>query len=1052
MNPIVENVFDGMKQLFSTGLTIRNYRGHTLKPKDIYNPSAVGDLMTNYLGSRYKNMHSTLDVLTNSNQYLPIQGMRLMMFRDYELMDQDPIIHCLSGDTRVSTLEGFFTMTELTEKYKNDEFFEVWAWDKDTSQYVIGQAHHPRQTGIKNVIELHLDNNEVVKCTADHLIMLKDGSYKKAGELTVSDSIMPFLYKNKKYMYIKSKHSAFKPVHRYIYEDIFEHTLTKDDNIHHINKNKYDNRTVNLQKMTATEHSKLHGIDIVSQTIKGEKIKNTKKINSENEKNRIEKIKKWYSNPINKKAQSELMKIIMNVAETKEKISNSIKKLWKDDLYRETALSGLKEWQNSDEGKRFMSAHASKINFERWNGPDNEEYRKKVAKTFSNVVSKLWENPEWKAWKSTHHSETMKLKYKNNPELRLQVRRPVKLNGRYKSFINNDELLLAVSKCNNKSDLKSIDIPIENNRAKYNFITRRLKQCGYSSFDDFKLKYEYSNHKIIKIVDNNEIMPVYDLTVDIFQNFCLEAGIVVSNSALDLYAEETTVKSELGQVLRIQSEDETIRVILENLFYDVLNIEFNLLHWVRTFVKYGDHFLKLNLVEKLGVVDFVQLSPYDVTRVENVNRETGKSETIYKVEGQQYRGVINEYEMVHFRLLTDSNFLPYGKSMIEGGRRIWKQVNLMEDAMLISRIMRAPQKRVFKIEVGNIHPNEIETYMQNVINQMKKVPFIDPQTGDYNLQYNMQNITEDFYLPVRGTESGNSIDTLNGLEYNSIDDINYLKDKLLAALRIPKAFLGFEEAVGSKNLLASEDIRFARTIERIQKVLISELNKIARIHLHMQGYDIEKINSAFSLQLVSPSIIFEQERMELWKSRLELGNSLKESHLFSEDYIYKTIFKFSDEEVEENRKLVIEDMKRQNRLTQILESGNDPVMTDAYVTTSGAVVDPNDPSIVKSDGMTPPGQIPKGQKGYQPTNPVARQENVADSDTNYNSPFKPGTGAEEMRGSNKLDKKNGTETRGGSPLAVEEKEISLEDDELFSKMNVINEDIFVLSNKLKNIL
>ena len=192
--------------------------------------------------------------------------------------------------------------------------------------------------------------------------------------------------------------------------------------------------------------------------------------------------------------------------------------------------------------------------------------------------------------------------------------------------------------------------------------------------------------------------------------------------------------------------------------------------------------------------------------------------------------------------------------MVEGTRKVWKQLMLMEDAMLIHRIMRAPEKRIFRLDIGNIPPAEVDNYMEKVISKMKKAPYVDENTGDYNLKYNMQNITEDFFLPVRGGDSGTSIDSLPGLTYEAIDDIEYLRNKLLASLRVPKAFLGFEEEVGSKATLAAEDVRFARTIERIQRITISELTKIAIIHLYAQGFtDAELVN--FELSITNPSTI-----------------------------------------------------------------------------------------------------------------------------------------------------------------------------------------------------
>jgi hypothetical protein len=294
------------------------------------------------------------------------------------------------------------------------------------------------------------------------------------------------------------------------------------------------------------------------------------------------------------------------------------------------------------------------------------------------------------------------------------------------------------------------------------------------------------------------------------------------------------MKDDFGDVLRISSNNDNTKKILHNLFYDVLNIEFNLWPWVRNMCKYGDLYLKLDVTEEIGVMNVTPLSAYEIIREEGMDIENP-----YHVQFKQLGGgniVYENFEIAHFRLLTDSNFLPYGRSMIEGGRKVWKQLTLMEDAMLIHRIMRAPEKRIFKIDVGNIPPNEVDNYMQKIINQMRKTPYVDQQTGDYNLKFNMQNMLEDYFLPVRGGQSGTEIDTLAGMEFTGIDDIEYLRNKMMAALKVPKAFIGYEEGVSGKATLAAEDIRFARTIERIQRIVISELHKIAIIHLAAQGY------------------------------------------------------------------------------------------------------------------------------------------------------------------------------------------------------------------------
>lgn len=237
--------------------------------------------------------------------------------------------------------------------------------------------------------------------------------------------------------------------------------------------------------------------------------------------------------------------------------------------------------------------------------------------------------------------------------------------------------------------------------------------------------------------------------------------------------------------------------------------------------------------------------------------------------------------------------------------------------------MRAPEKRIFKIDVGNIPPNEVDNYMQKIINSSKKTPFVDEKTGDYNLKFNIQNLIEDYYMPVRGSDTGTSIDTLKGLEYNMVDDINYLKGKLMAALKIPKAFLGYEEDVNGKATLAAQDVRFAKTIERIQRVIVSELTKIAIVHLYAQGIQDSSLTD-FHLELTIPSKIYEQERVELYSSKVQLIQSMQGTKMFSKEWMYNAIMGMAKDEQDEMTLQVLDDTKQMFRLSQIETQGVDP--------------------------------------------------------------------------------------------------------------------------------
>ena len=433
------------------------------------------------------------------------------------------------------------------------------------------------------------------------------------------------------------------------------------------------------------------------------------------------------------------------------------------------------------------------------------------------------------------------------------------------------------------------------------------------------------------------------LRTQLYSEYDLMDQDAIIASALDIIADESTLKNDMGEVLSIRSSNEDIQKILYNLFYDILNIEFNMWSWVRQMCKYGDFFLKMEISEKFGVYNVRPYTAFQIARKEGFNPENPE-EVVFEFNPDGFTGgdsgyysgpsqtpspnVIrfDNYEMAHFRLISDVNYLPYGRSYIEPARKLYKQYALMEDAMLVHRIVRAPEKRTFYVNVGAIPPNEIDAFMQKTVSSLKRTPYVDPKTGQYNLKYNMQNMLEDFYIPVRGNDTSTRIETTPGLTYDGIQDVEYLRDKLFAALKVPKAFLGYEKDLEGKATLAAEDIRFARTIDRVQRILISELNKIALVHLYSQGYRDEGLTN-FSLEMTTPSIIYDQEKIELLKSKTELAQQMLDQKLLPTDWIYDNVFHFSEDQYDEYRDLIREDTKRGFRLKQIEEEGNDPVET-----------------------------------------------------------------------------------------------------------------------------
>lgn len=380
----------------------------------------------------------------------------------------------------------------------------------------------------------------------------------------------------------------------------------------------------------------------------------------------------------------------------------------------------------------------------------------------------------------------------------------------------------------------------------------------------------------------------------------------IISAALDIFADESVLKFEDGEMIKIFSENEQIKVILDSLFNDILNLEFNLWPWIRNLVKYGDFYFHPIMQENYGITDFELFSVYDVARVENLD-----GTITFDVNGEKY----DDFEIIHIRLLSDSNFFPYGRSMIEGGRKVWRQLCLVEDAMLIHRIMRAPEKRIFKIDVGNLAPKDVNSYMEKVIAEMKKEPYLDAE-GNINLEFNLHNMMEDIFMPVRGGKSGTEISTLPSPQYDGIADVEYLRGKLMASLKIPRQFLNYTENSEGKATLAAMDLRFARTIERIQSVILSELYNLAYIHLTLQGFSKKELLD-FSLELNNPSIVYQQEKLSFLTQKISVAKDLKDLNMFSTDYIYKNIFKLSDGEIKHEIDKLFLDKKRDGILTMM---------------------------------------------------------------------------------------------------------------------------------------
>jgi len=378
------------------------------------------------------------------------------------------------------------------------------------------------------------------------------------------------------------------------------------------------------------------------------------------------------------------------------------------------------------------------------------------------------------------------------------------------------------------------------------------------------------------------------------------------SAALDIYGEESTTVDQNGYMLQIYSESKRIKSILVDLFNNVLDINTNLPMWTRNTAKYGDNFVYLKLDAEKGIIGCQQLPNIEIERLErgmaakSANVDEPKENKGLRFKWKAKDMEFNSWEIAHFRLLGDDRKLPYGTSMLEKARRIWKQLLLSEDAMLIYRTSRAPERRVFKVYVGNMDDKDVEPYVQRVANKFKRDQVVDSKTGNVDLRFNQMAVDQDYFIPVRDPAAPSPIDTLPGAQnLAEIADIEYIQKKLLTALRVPKAFLGFEEVVGEGKNLSLQDIRFARTINRIQKCMIAEMNKIAIIHLFLLGFEDELSN--FTLALTNPSTQADLLKIDVFKEKLlaykDAVTAIEGIAPVSVTWAKKHILGMSDEEI-----------------------------------------------------------------------------------------------------------------------------------------------------------
>lgn len=862
----------------------------TTQSKQDYDKQKLELQQQNYLESQWQRVDSEL-----YQKAVYYETSRIASYMDYEAMEFTPEISaaldimaeesCLIGSTMIPLLNGTNISIEdlYRKKYTN---FWVYGIKIDENKIKPSIVKGVIYKGIKDVYKITLDDETEIKCTGDHKWLTFDNRWVNTLNLNVGDSLKSIYTKKSKNGYEKVSLTGFWKdfdlTHRIVAEDQLKterDLLNENDKsntqriiIHHKSFNKLNNEPSQLEYMFWDDHQKLH-TDLNSDRWKNDEYVNKmKKIFSETSKNTWSKLSK--EERYEKRSKEVKNFILKTTKEERKKIFG-----------REGEINGMFNVRRY--GKDNPNYYTDKNHL---NDINKEEYIKYISSIRGNRIN-LIKNK----FNLTEQSVILFNK-KLCEEYHLQRIEDI-------NFIMNEAFSIKkikeyiISSKNPKREFKKY---CEINNTNPRDLRRFIKKRGYTNWSD--IISTMGNHRVVKIeyIGKEKVYDLVGSSVDSTFGVSCNNGMIISHNC---------TPSEQGKVLTIQSNSKRVKSVLEDLFYNVLDIQTNLPMWTRNTCKYGDNFVYLKIDNKKGVLGSSQLTNIEIERREeglfptqkegNTTQEQKKKQVIF--HWREKAMDFNPWEVAHFRLLGDDRRLPYGTSVLEKARRIWKQMLLAEDAMLVYRVVRAPERRVFKIYVGNIDDKDVDAYIQKVANKFKRQQIVDQKSGQVDLRYNTLAVDQDYFVPVRDPNAPSPIDTLAGASnLDQIADIEYIQKKLLTALRVPKSFLGFDEAAGDGKNLALLDIRFARTINRIQQSMIQELNKLAIIHLFILGF-IDDLNN-FTLNLTNPSTQGEMLKVEQWKEKVLLYKDIvaqvdsgiaPASHTWAK----KNIFNWSDGEI-----------------------------------------------------------------------------------------------------------------------------------------------------------
>lgn len=654
---------------------------------------------------------------------------RMSRYADFSEAEYTPEIACITGDMIINTPMGDFTALELLEKFPGDEIFPVYCFDETKQTLTIGNAHHVRKTKTAQIYKVSLDSGDAIRCTGDHLFLTRDSRWVEAQNLKCGDRLMPFYRKNSKqkqgYNSIYTISDGWRQEHQFVAEWMLGRSLEGYPNevVHHKNLNKCDNSPDNLLVCSAEEHNAIHG-------------------------------REWSGYPTNERLKQIAEKISIankgrkspfkgvpgqkHTEEAKEKISITMTERHATDAdYKSRATTGMIDFMKSDEGRAIACEKFTDMNRQKWDS--DEEYQKKMIEIFSNRAKEAHKDENFKqkwrdgqkAYFASLSPKERSLMFNRSPENVARIESIIietaKISSTYEKFI----------------DLLDVGWTFKSKGTKCSYLRNYARRKGFKNGREL-YNFYYQNHSVVS-VELDGIEDVYDLTTDVYHNFACN-GVIIHNSALDVYSEEASAADDQNNVLHVYSNNPKIQSILNELYHDILNVEFNITPWTRNLVKFGDLFLFIDVHPEQGVLNVMSMPVNEVEREEGWDPNDPFAVRFrWTTQGNK---ILESWQVAHFRLMGNDAFLPYGSSVLESARRIWRQLILIEDAMLVYRVVRSPERRVFYIDVGTVAAEEIPNYMEAAQTKLKRSPVIDKSSGRVDLRYNPLPVWSQSRIPL----------------------------------------------------------------------------------------------------------------------------------------------------------------------------------------------------------------------------------------------------------------------------------------------------------------